>query len=199
MWRREPQLCRGCEQRTGHAVVIIFLDIDGVLHPETCYRSDLQLCEMRRLVGVLQDFPQTRIVISSTWREKRSLQDLQLLFPPDVQTRVIGLTPAWQDFDHVVYNYHRQAEIEAWLKANCPPWEKFVVLDDSAWLFSPFYAPLLTCDRDTGMDDLVEQRLRDRLAAEYPRLPPVRTGNLLSIRRLVDGEAIRLALCQGKK
>lgn len=145
--------------------MIIFLDIDGVLHPEPCDRSCLQLCEMPRLAGVLRDFPQTQIVISSTWREKRSLHDLQRLFPPDLATRVIGVTPAWQNFDHVVYSYHRQAEIEAWFKANRSPWEKFVVLDDRAWLFSPFYTPLLACNPDTGLDDPVEQRLRDKLSA----------------------------------
>ena len=122
---------------------------------------------MPRLVGVLRDFPQAKIVISSTWREKRSLQDLQRLFPPDLGVRVIGVTPAWKDLEHIVYDFHRQAEIEAWLKANRAPWDKFVVLDDRAWLFSPFYAPLLTCDPARGIDDRVEQRLRDRLRAGH--------------------------------
>ena len=145
--------------------MIIFLDFDGVLHPETYLRSGEQLCEMPRIVAVLRDFPDAHVVISSTWRVKRSLQDLQGLFPPEVAKRVIGVTPAWQDLDHTVYSHHRQAEIEAWLKANRSPWEKFVVLDDRAWLFAPFYAPLLICDAGSGMDDQVEQRLRDRLSA----------------------------------
>ena len=145
--------------------MIIFLDFDGVLHPVTCLRSGMQLREMPRIAAVLRDFPDAHVVISSTWRVKRSLQDLQRLFPPDVAIRVIGVTPAWQDFDHTVYSYHRQAEIEAWLKANRSPWEKFVVLDDRAWLFAPFYAPLLICDPGSGMDDQVEQRLRERLSA----------------------------------
>lgn len=145
--------------------MIIFLDFDGVLHPETCLQPDMQLREMPRVAGVLRDFPHAHVVISSTWRVNRSLQDLQRLFPSDVAMRVIGVTPGWQDFDHIVYSYHRQAEIEAWLKANRSPWEKFVVLDDRAWLFAPFYAPLLLCAPESGMDDRVEQRLRDRLSA----------------------------------
>ena len=143
--------------------MIIFLDFDGVLHPETSYRSKFLLCELPRLEAVLRDFPQAHVVVSSSWRETRSLQDLQGLFSPDVAMRVVGVTPAWRDLDYIVYGYHRQAEIEAWLKINRSPWDKFVVLDDRAWLFSPFYAPLVTCDPATGMDDQVEQRLRERL------------------------------------
>ena len=108
--------------------MIIFLDFDGVLHPVTCLQSDMQLREMPRIAAVLRDFPDAYVVISSTWRVKRSLQDLQALFPPDVAMRVIGVTPTWQALAHTVYSYHRQAEIEAWLKANRSPWEEFVVL-----------------------------------------------------------------------
>jgi hypothetical protein len=49
-----------------------------------------------------------------------------------VGARVIDVTPAAQDFDHIDYNCHRQAETNAWLKVNRSPWEKFVVLDDCA-------------------------------------------------------------------
>lgn len=143
--------------------MIIFLDFDGVLHPETCYRAQL-FCELPRLEGVLRDFPQTHIVVSSTWCEKRSLANLQGLFSPDVAMRVVGITPAWRELEDTVYRYQRQAEVEAWLRANRSPWDRFLVLDDRAWLFSPFYKPLLLCDPATGMDDLVEQRLRARLA-----------------------------------
>lgn len=144
--------------------MIIFLDIDGVLHPEPCARPEL-LRELPRLETVLRDFPEAQVVVSSTWRDTRTLGELQSLFSPDVAAQVIGVTPAWRDLDQVVYSYQRQAEVEAWLRANRSPWDRFVVLDDRAWLFSPFYAPLLLCDPATGLDNLVEHRLRDRLEA----------------------------------
>lgn len=143
--------------------MIIFLDFDGVLHPEPCHRAELLLRELPRLETVLRDFPQSQVVISSTWRATRTLGELQAVFSPDVALRVVGVTPAWRDLDHVVYGHHRQAEVDAWLKANRSPWEKYVVLDDRAWLFPPFYAPLLLCDPATGIDDQVEQQLRHRL------------------------------------
>lgn len=145
--------------------MIIFLDFDGVLHPEPYARPELLLRELPRLERVLRHFPQAQIVVSSTWRNTRTLGELQDLFSPDVARQVIGVTPAWRDLDQVVYSYQRQAEVEAWLRANRSPWDRFVVLDDRAWLFSPFYAPLLKCNPLTGMDDRVEQQLRTRLQA----------------------------------
>jgi hypothetical protein len=112
---------------------------------------------------VLRDFSQAQIIISSTWRDTRTLGELQNLFAPDVALRVVGVTPAWRELEVTVYRYQRQAEVEAWLKVNRSPWDRFAVLDDRAWLFSPFYAPLLKCNPATGLDDLVEQKLRYRL------------------------------------
>ena len=143
--------------------MIIFLDFDGVLHPDPCPRPELLLCELPRLENVLRDFPQAQIVVSSTWRETRSLDELKSLFAPDVASQVIGVTPVSSDLDHVVYSYHRQAEIEAWLRVNRSPWDRFAVIDDRPWLFTPFYAPLLKCDPTTGMNDQVELSLRFRL------------------------------------
>ncbi len=136
-----------------------------MLHPETCLRPECLLRELPRVEAVLRDFPKAQVVVSSSWREKRSLQDLRALFSPDVAMRIVGVTPAWRDLDYIVYSYQRQAEIEEWLKINRSPWDKYVVLDDRPWLFSPFYAPLLVCDPTTGMNDQVERRLRDRLTA----------------------------------
>lgn len=107
---------------------------------------------------------QAQVVVSSTWRDTRTLGELQNLFSPDVAVQMIGVTPPWRDLEDIVYSYQRQAEVEAWLRTNRSPWDRFAVLDDRAWLFSPFYAPLLKCDPATGMDDQVEQ-LRDRLKA----------------------------------
>ena len=65
------------------------------------------LREMPRIAAVLRDFPDAHVVISSTWRVKRSLQDLQALFPPDVAMRVIGVMPTWQDLADTAYSGER--------------------------------------------------------------------------------------------
>lgn len=54
--------------------MILFLDFDGVLHPffPRADRSDEEnqlFAYLPRLEGVLRDFPEWQIVISSSWRE----------------------------------------------------------------------------------------------------------------------------------
>jgi hypothetical protein len=144
------------------SAMIIFLDFDGVLHPEPCDRSEI-LCHLPKLERVLREFPDVEVVVTSTWRHTRSIVQFRSLFSSDVAHRVVGLTPRWHEIEDNVYRYHRQAEVEAWLKVNRAPWDKFIVLDDRAWLFSPFYPHLLKCDPLVGIDDLLEQTLRCRL------------------------------------
>ena len=79
--------------------MILFLDIDGVLHP-LIPRKDRPASEaallsyLPRLAGVLFEHPDIRIVISSTWRVTRTLDQLRTLFPLPLQHRLIGVTPA---------------------------------------------------------------------------------------------------------
>ena len=63
-------------------MTILFLDIDGVLHPDPP-QPDQRLRSLPRLVAILRDFPQVDVVISSLWREKLSLDQLRELFPAD--------------------------------------------------------------------------------------------------------------------
>ena len=46
--------------------MILFLDFDGVLHPEPCYDKQSFFCCLPRLENVLRDFPKVRVVISNT-------------------------------------------------------------------------------------------------------------------------------------
>jgi hypothetical protein len=140
--------------------MLIFLDIDGVLHPEPRNSTEMLMSELPRLERILRDFKDVSIVISSTWRQTRTIEYFQNFFSQDIADRVIGMTPRWQDLDIATPLYQRQAEVEAWFKANCEPWNKFIVLDDKPWLFSPFYPHLLKCNPATGIDDEVESALR---------------------------------------
>ncbi len=142
--------------------MIIFLDFDGVLHPEPCQLAG-ELCHVPRFESVLRDFPSVRVVISSAWRLNQDLDTLRSYFSPDIAERIIGVTPSWKQLDDDAPSYERQAEVEAWLRRHASPWDGFVVLDDRPWLFSPFYAPLVKCVRSTGLDDESERQLREYL------------------------------------
>ena len=53
--------------------MILFLDFDGVLHPEGedhIFKGGVDFCFLPRLEALLREFPQVKIVISSSWREQ---------------------------------------------------------------------------------------------------------------------------------
>lgn len=147
--------------------MILFLDIDGVLHPEPCFDKTQLFSCLPRLEAVLRDFPEVQIVISSTWRESRSLSELKTFFSPDIAARVIGVTPLWRDIPSIVevIGYQRHAEIEAWIRNSEMPWQKWIVIDDKSYLFKPFLPNLLKTDSTTGLDQNTAAVLRQRIKA----------------------------------
>lgn len=147
--------------------MILFLDFDGVLHPEPCYSPDKLFCNLPRFERVLRDFHNVEIVVSSTWRESRSLLELRALFAPDIAARVIGATPdfrAVKEPPSSLIGYPRQLEIETWLRENRNSWEQWVALDDRSYWFRPFLSNLVVCDPTRGLDEVVELQLRRKLS-----------------------------------
>lgn len=133
--------------------MLLFLDIDGVVHPHIGYRPEYCFSKLPMLEDVLRAHPHVDVVISSTWRIRRTLQELQSLFSVDIAPRIIDKTPHWRDFqDDATYGtYVRQGEIEMWLRAAGRAWEPWIALDDQAGLFRPFCKNLLLTDSETGL------------------------------------------------
>ena len=71
---------------------ILFLDFDGVLHPEHCHESK-HFCCLPVLEDALRQAPEWQVVISSTWRLQKSLDQLRSRFSADIAERVVGETP----------------------------------------------------------------------------------------------------------
>ncbi len=72
----------------------LFLDFDGVLHPASPFNRDAgALCHLERFESVMRDFPDWKIVISSSWREEFSLEEIQSFFSKDIAARIVGGTP----------------------------------------------------------------------------------------------------------
>ena len=109
----------------------IFLDIDGVLNnydsPYSDYdftikMEDEAIQSLEELIATYN----TKIIISSTWRENKSLDYLKNLFgnySEDVSNSIIDLTPQINFAD-------RELEINTWLKDNEALNSKFIILDD---------------------------------------------------------------------
>ena len=137
---------------------IIFLDIDGVLNSEKWYierfdknlypnLENYPLCEFDPLaieqLNLLTDKTNAKIVISSTWRMGRTIDELKKLFEEvGIKGEIIGITPHLTFNDG--YGVERGNEINILIDLNCIRWwdkifdekeknitlESYVILDD---------------------------------------------------------------------
>ena len=144
--------------------MILFLDIDGVLHPDPP-QPDQRLRSLPRLVEVLRDHPQLVVVISSLWREKLSLDQLRELFPADMRERIIDVTPIAERIDGWL-PARREGEILDWLGASGRAGEPWLAIDDQAWQFTQHRDRLIACMFYDGITDAIDALLRQRLAAD---------------------------------
>lgn len=152
---RVPKLTR----RNGKATFmrVLFLDFDGVLHTPNC-ASTLQLVHLPHLLRLLREYPDVQVVVASSWRETRSLDQLRQLFPEDLRLRVVGATPF---LTYEGGSGHRQRECVAWLEQHAPG-SSWLALDDEAALYEP--DKVLVCDPGAGLSaNDVRDRLEDWL------------------------------------
>lgn len=158
--------------------MIVFLDFDGVVHPEltpeiATSRAELFCC-LPLIEDVLREFPPAEIVISSTWRLKWnqavSIVELRKHFSEDIAARVIGVTPNYKDLDPKqapdgLDSFPRQWECEMWLRAHRPAGTPWLALDDRAYLFRPFCKNLMALDHNIAFTSDRQPELRARLIA----------------------------------
>ncbi len=142
--------------------MILFLDIDGVLHPDPP-QPDQRLRSLPRLVAILRDFPQVDVVISSLWREHFTLDQLRDLFPAEIRSRIIDVTPIAQRVDGWM-PARREGEILDWLEASGRADDPWLALDDAGWQFTQHRDRLVECVFYDGLDDRIEALLRQKLA-----------------------------------
>lgn len=144
--------------------MIIFLDFDGVLHPRA--PAGKFFVHLPRLEGVLRDFPAVELVISSTWRESKTLDDLREIFSPDFRDRVIGTTPVLDVEYPPGPAGSREKEIREYLFQEPDANRPWLALDDEAPLFNSDLPNLILCNSRIGMDDEVEKQLRKYLLSQ---------------------------------
>ncbi len=135
--------------------IILFLDFDGVLHPDPPTVEAPMFCRTELLHQFLLQHPEVAVVISSTWRRTRTLLQLQSLFPSWAD-RLIGATP-----HSLESNYTRQIECEAWMREHAQPWTPWIALDDRSWNFRPFERRLILVQRNIGLTSTDSERLSE--------------------------------------
>lgn len=129
---------------------ILFLDFDGVLQtPAVAGWLEMELCD--ELITLLSQHPALGIVVTSSHREGRTVEDVKLLLPTEVARRVMALTEV-QATGRAKGG--RQREIETWLAEN-PSITRWVSVDDDKTLFQDgcpwavFTHPQIGWDRAT--------------------------------------------------
>lgn len=147
--------------------MILFLDIDGVLHPSSGSTPFVPAC-VTVLETLLSDFPDLEIVITSSWREEKSLPELKALLGTSVGSRVIGVTPV---IDEPFLHHVRYHETQAYLADTDKPAIPWVALDDEVGNYPPD-SPVVITDRRTGVTDADAQRLKDLILAQQQTLRP---------------------------
>ncbi len=166
----------------GAPTVVLFLDFDGVTHPDPCDRSN-EFCRLPLIESVVRTFAAVEIVISSAWRDHYTLDKLRQHFAADMQERVVGVTPslkhpspvrrpasglaAAQEWEveacllaHRPEVHEREWEIEAWLSANRPPDTPWLAIDDRPHLFLPNSQNVLLTNSANGFHPSQQQTLR---------------------------------------
>jgi hypothetical protein len=145
---------------TGDSRDLLFLDVDGVLHPvgvEYSFSSRF-FSHLPRLEALLREFESVDVVISSDWRLAESIEQLQRYFSADTRHRIIGATP--QIAPCVVVHHRRQLEIQAWLDGNGRSDAEWVALDDWPSNFEAGFARLVLTDPTRAFDRDSFQELR---------------------------------------
>lgn len=152
------------------AYITVFLDFDGVLHPEPCSKED-RFTRRDLVQNVLREFPHVEIVLSTSWRLKYphdpTGENLKHLYLPGLLKSIVGVTPSYKDLDSNqapdgITLYPREWECLAWLRAN-RPYSQWIALDDKAYLFRPFNKHLMVIDAATGFTHNDQRRLRKLL------------------------------------
>jgi HAD domain in Swiss Army Knife RNA repair proteins len=155
----------------GTDFVIVFLDFDGVLHPDPCLDAARLFENASRLVDALSDFPEVVLVLSTAWRHSGTYEQLLVLLPEPLRGRVIGVTPNFSEFPATaaLVPYRRQAECMHWMRLNGVQDEAWLALDDRPSEFTPYCENLIACDPQSGFDDTVSARLRSALTRHFQK------------------------------
>lgn len=109
--------------------VIIFLDFDGVFHP---YFSEQKFEDLPTFENIIREYKnrlEFKIVISSSWKKRKSLEQIKSIFSKDISDIIISVAPTLEDADG-----SRLKEAQMWLEDYNQECE-WIALDDDhyAW------------------------------------------------------------------
>ena len=128
---------------------LIFLDIDGVLNCQSWYKKAKAESKTKnnfdfdpglvKNLNSITDKTGAKIVLSSTWRKGKTLDQLDDLFKEvGITGELIGKTPVLR-FTNSDMSVPRGCEIQSWIRenkgmigANVLKWKDYVIIDDDS-------------------------------------------------------------------
>lgn len=127
---------------------LIFLDFDGVLHPDFSEKGDFF-----KFAGTLIDIlanhaGEVEVVISSSWRFHHDWDELLKLLPEGLRPFIRGSTPEVEPGRH-----QRYREILAYLAA-CYDRYDWCAIDDDVLGFPKGCKELIACSGRVGFDEI---------------------------------------------
>jgi hypothetical protein len=150
----------------------LYLDYDGVLHPDPVYLTDRGEPELRHMTGhlfmyqdrlaeALAPHPDVRIILSTTWAVRLGLERAKSYLREDLRSRVIGQSGPLR----MRQQQTRAREVEMHVREHLP--DRWVILDDDPYLWDRSSIDhLVLCDSERGLgDDAALERLEVLLAA----------------------------------
>lgn len=123
---------------TAQPIVYLFLDFDGVTHPLFAGSGHQPwehkpFCYLDQIEGAIRRIRQpVRVVIASTWRKPRDLEQLRAPFAPDIRPLVVGKTPVIGSGNTPGA---RLVEVRAWMAQHAQPQDLAVAIDDVPELY----------------------------------------------------------------
>lgn len=148
--------------------MILFLDFDGVLHPVKSTIDDI-FCRAPLLEDfLLREMPDWNIVLSTSWREPHSLEELFDFLPESLHSRILGTTvndvhPGPREMDYMLFQRSpRHAQALYYLRENGLAGTEWLALDDSAPDFEPATPQLVLCNPTLGITPQILAELRER-------------------------------------
>ncbi|WDH24421.1 HAD domain-containing protein [Pseudomonas chlororaphis] len=156
---------------------VLFLDFDGVLHPDNVYRTRSGL-ELRApgqlmmhagiLIEILKEFPQVKISLSTSWVRILGYRRARAALPPELQVLTVSSTwhsrmpkAPFEGYD--MYSRYQQIRT-AVTRAGLTNW---IALDDDPFESWPDHdRRLIRTDPDLGLSSLpTQQELQLKLRA----------------------------------
>ena len=156
--------------------ILCYLDFDGVLHDDEVYfdaRRGVYLDAPGRTLfewtHILEElflpYPETKIVLSTSWVRMKSFHFAKTHLPVELQKRVIGATYHRREMIDSVFDQKSRGH-QVWsdvLRRKALRW--FAIdNDDSGWPKQCREDLILTDDRMGISDTAVQQQIADRLA-----------------------------------